>query len=82
METVITKRCWLKAQLPCYRFKVEESEKSDCIHTLILFKENVQLEQCQCHFEIANLARDAFFALSTPLNTNDPQTKKENIKLR
>ena len=82
METVITNRCWLKAQLPCYRFIVEESEKSDCIHTLILFKENAQLEQCQCHFEIADLAWDALFALSTPLNTNYPQTKNENIKLR
>ena len=85
METVITKRCWLKAQLPCYRFIVEESQKSYCIHALILFKENVPLEQCQCHFETLWPCTGCFvcskYTTEHKLPSNEERKHKAKVKI-
>ena len=63
---ISTKRRWFKAQNPHHRFIMEELDNMNSIHAFNRFKEEGHVERFQCHFRLADLARDALYALVMP----------------
>ena len=62
---ITTKRRWFRAQYPHHMFMIEEMDNANSIHAFNRFEEEGYVERFQCHFRLANLARDALHALAT-----------------
>ena len=63
---ISTKRRWFSAQHPHHRFIIEELDNANSIHEFNRFEDEAFVERFQCHFRLADLARDALYALVTP----------------
>ena len=60
-----TKRRWFKAQYPNHRPIMEELDNANGIHVFNSFEEKRFPERFQCHFRLADIPRDAHYALAT-----------------
>ena len=63
---ITTKKRWFKAQSPQHRFIIEELGNANGIHAFNRFEEKGYIERFQCHFRLADIPRDVFYALATP----------------
>ena len=63
---ITTKKRWFKAQYPHHRFIIEELNNENSIHTFNRFEEKGYLERFQCHFKLAGIPGDVFYALAMP----------------
>ena len=63
---ITTKIRWFKAQYPHHRFIIEELDNANSIHAFNRFEQKGYVERFQCHFRLANIPRDALYALATP----------------
>ena len=63
---ITTKKRWFKAQYPHHRFIIEELDNENSIHTFNRFEEKGYLERFQCHFKLAGIPGDVFYALAMP----------------
>ena len=60
------KKRWFKARYPHHRFITEEVDNASSIHAFNWFEEKRYVERFQCHFRLAYILRDVFYALATP----------------
>ena len=60
------KKRWFKVQYPNHRFILDELDNPNGIHAFNIFEEEGFVERFQCHFSLADIPRDAFYALATP----------------
>ena len=63
---ITTKKRWFKAQYPHHRFIIEELDNENSIHTFNRFEEKGYLERFRCHFKLAGIPGDVFYALAMP----------------
>ena len=68
-----TKRRWFKAQYPHHRFIMEELDKANSIHEFNRFEEKGYVERFQYHFRLADILRDALYALAVPAIQESPR---------
>ena len=68
------KRRWFRAQHPHHKFIIKELDNANSIHAFNRFKEEGYVERFQCHFRLADLARDALYALAKPTIYNSPSS--------
>ena len=61
-----TKKRWFKAQYPNHRIIMEGLDNVNGIHAFNRFEEEGFVESFQFHFRLADIPRDAFYALATP----------------
>ena len=61
----LKRRCF-REKYPHHRFIIEERDNTNSIHAFNRFEEERYVERFQCHFGLADLARDALYALATP----------------
>ena len=62
---ISTKRQWLRAQYPHYRFIIEELDNTNSIHAFNRFEEKECVERFHCHFRLVDIPRVALYALVT-----------------
>ena len=68
-----TKRRWFKAQYPHHRFIMEELDRGNSIHAFNRFEEKGYVERFQYHFRLADILRDALYALAVPAIQESPR---------
>ena len=62
-----TKIRWFKTQYLHHRFIMEELDRANGIHAFSRFhKKGYVVEHFQCHFRLADIPRDALYALAMP----------------
>ena len=64
---ISTRKRWFRAQYPHHGFMVEELDNANSIHAFNRFEKEGHVERFQCHFRLVDFARDALYALATPI---------------
>ena len=61
---ITTKKRWFEAQYLHHRFIMNELDNPNGIHVFNRFEEKGFVECFQCHFRLADIPRDTFYALA------------------